>query len=273
LQQPVLRYNVVMEPEQRTSPLGGMALANGVLVHGPTAWGCAVRLPDGTLRVAAQRKRLRAREVRSPLLRGPARLLDAFAVLPALRRALPEARFPFERPLVAATLFVSAFTVRGLRGSHRLRPLAKELATTAIAAFPAVISLRGSELAAYHGAEHISIGSYEAGEPKPREHERCGSNLLVPLLAGTFVTNVLAARLPARVRSSGRILGQLGVLVAAFELFSWSVRNQDRPLARALARPGHELQHRLATAEPTADQLEVARAALDACLALERSAR
>ena len=32
--------------------LGGMALPNGVLVHGPTSWGCAVRLPDGTIKVA-----------------------------------------------------------------------------------------------------------------------------------------------------------------------------------------------------------------------------
>jgi uncharacterized protein YqhQ len=46
-------------------------------------------------------------------------------------------------------------------------------------------------------------------------------------------------------------------------------RNPDRRLARVLARPGHELQHRIATAEPTAAQLEVAEAALQACLALE----
>ena len=42
-----------------------------------------------------------------------------------------------------------------------------------------------------------------------------------------------------------------------------------RRLSKALARPGHELQHRLATAEPTHEQLEVARAALAACLELE----
>jgi uncharacterized protein YqhQ len=36
-----------------------------------------------------------------------------------------------------------------------------------------------------------------------------------------------------------------------------------------LARPGHELQHRLATEEPTPEQLEVAEAALQACLELE----
>ena len=33
--------------------LGGMALPNGVLVHGPTSWACAIRTDDGELRVAA----------------------------------------------------------------------------------------------------------------------------------------------------------------------------------------------------------------------------
>ena len=39
-----------------TIRLGGMALQNGVLVHGPTAWGCAVRDEGGTLHVASGRK-------------------------------------------------------------------------------------------------------------------------------------------------------------------------------------------------------------------------
>ena len=47
------------------------------------------------------------------------------------------------------------------------------------------------------------------------------------------------------------------------------LRNPDRRLAKALARPGHELQHRLATADPSPAQLEVAEAALRACLELE----
>jgi uncharacterized protein YqhQ len=50
------------------------------------------------------------------------------------------------------------------------------------------------------------------------------------------------------------------------------VKNPDRPLARALARPGHELQARFATAEPTDEQVEVAEAALRACLRLETAA-
>jgi uncharacterized protein YqhQ len=47
------------------------------------------------------------------------------------------------------------------------------------------------------------------------------------------------------------------------------VRNDRHPLARALAKPGHELQHRFVTAEPTPEQLEVAEAALQECLRLE----
>ena len=81
--------------------LGGMALANGVLVHGPKSWACAIRTEDGQLKVAAQRKGQWASKVESPFLRGPARLLDAMAIIPQIRRALPEAKLPFQRPAVA----------------------------------------------------------------------------------------------------------------------------------------------------------------------------
>jgi uncharacterized protein YqhQ len=46
-------------------------------------------------------------------------------------------------------------------------------------------------------------------------------------------------------------------------------RNPGNPVAQALAKPGHEIQHRLSTAEPTPEQLAVAEAALAACLELE----
>ena len=49
--------------------LGGMALLNGVLVHGPSSWACAVRTRSGEVKVASDYKRLRAGRVRSPLLR------------------------------------------------------------------------------------------------------------------------------------------------------------------------------------------------------------
>jgi uncharacterized protein YqhQ len=249
--------------------LGGMALANGVLVHGPTAWACAVRLPGGELKVASAHKRFRAASVGHPGLRGPARLLEAFALLPEVKRGLPEARLPFERPAVLATMLASAVAIHVVRGTRRIGPATQELATSLLSVAPAAMALRGTELAAYHGAEHVSIGGYEHEKTRAKEHERCGSHLLGPLLAVSAVGNALAARAPAHLRAPARLGAAFGALAASTEVFGWMTRNPDNPLARALARPGHELQHRFATAEPSPEQLEVAEAALAACLALE----
>ncbi|TMK34186.1 MAG: DUF1385 domain-containing protein [Actinobacteria bacterium] len=249
--------------------LGGMALANGVLVHGPKAWACAIRTDEGELKVASARKRFRAAEIDRPLLRGPARLLEAIAIIPEVRRALPDAKLPFQRPAVLASMLASATVVKVARESGRLRPAAQELLAGVLSVAPAVLALRSSDLAAYHGAEHISIGSYEHGEQRAKEHERCGSHLLGPLLATTALANTLAAKAPPHLRGAARVTAQLGALAASTEIFGWMVRNPEKRLARALAKPGHELQHRFATAEPTPAQVEVAEAALAACLALE----
>ncbi len=248
--------------------LGGMALPNGVLVHGPTSWACAIRLPDGRLEVAAEPKRFVSGERTPPLLRGPLKLLEAVAVLPAVRRALPDARLPFERPAVAAALVGSAIGLRAVRGS-RLGTTTQEVLSAALSFAPAVLAFRGSELAAYHGAEHVSIGTYEHDEPRAREHERCGSHLVGPILLTTTLGNVLAAKAPAPMRPLARAAATVGSLAVSTEIFSWMVRHPANPVARALSRPGHELQHRVGTEDPSPEQLEVADAALRACLELE----
>src|SRR5207247_1645736 len=141
---------------------------------------------------------------------------------------------------------VSAVGVRVVRGS-RLAPVGKELAAGVLALAPALLSLRGGDLAAYHGAEHISIGTYEHDEPRSREHERCGSHLVGPLIATSAAANAIAASVPLRYRPPVRAAATIGALAAATELFGWMVRNPEKKLARALAKPGHELQHRYAT--------------------------
>jgi uncharacterized protein YqhQ len=251
--------------------LGGMALPNGVLVHGPHAWACAIRHEDGRIEVASARKRLQAARIKNPLLRGPARLAEALALLPQVKLKLPAARLPMENPRTLLSMLGAAAFVRVLRES-KLRPVARELLASLASVAPAVLALRGGELAAYHGAEHISIGSYESGKRTTREHERCGGHLIGPLLATSAVGNVLASLAPERLRRQSQAAAQLGAIAAATELFGWMTRNPSHPLAQALAKPGHELQHRYSTAEPSADQLEVAEAALAACLELEHAA-
>ena len=228
--------------------LGGMALANGVLVHGPTSWACAIRKEDGTIEVASRKKRQFASRVKNPFLRGPARLLEAMALLPQIKRALPDAKLPMQNGRVLGAMAGATLVVRGMRENTRLRPAAQELITGLLSLAPAIFALRGGELAHYHGAEHISIGRYEHGEGAKKEHERCGGHLVGPMLVTSSVWNVLAGLAPGRLRKPARAVAQ------------------------ALSKPGHELQHRLSTAEPTDAQLEVAEAALAACLALEHGA-
>src|SRR5919204_28623 len=210
-----------------------MALANGVLVHGPSAWACAIRTEDGELKVVARHKRFRAADVETPLLRGPARLLEAMALLPEIRRALPEARLPFQRPAVLATMLTSAVVVRLVRGSGRVTPAAQELVGGLLSVAPAALALRGSELAGYHGAEHISIGSYEHGETRAKEHERCGSHLIGPLLATSAIGNALASRAPERWRGPARAVAQLGALGASTEIFGWMTRHPNSRVSHA----------------------------------------
>jgi uncharacterized protein YqhQ len=250
--------------------LGGMALANGVLVHGPTSWACAVRTDDGRLKVVARKKRLLGSKYTNPLVRGPARMAEALAFLPELKRALPEAQLPFARGRVIGAILGGAVVMQGVRRST-LGAAAKELVGGLISVAPALLSLREGSVAAYHGAEHITIGTYEHGVKRAREHERCGSHLVGPLLATATAGNILASRAPQRLRPAARAAAAVGALAASTEIFSWMQRNPDHALARALGRPGHEFQHRLATAEPTPEQLEVAEAALRACLELEES--
>src|ERR671934_3027355 len=89
--------------------LGGMALRNGLLVHGPTRWAAAVRTKAGTIKVASGPKpRLRGRLYDLPWLRGVARLGEAFALIPIVKRRLPEVQLPFEDSRVAAAMLASS---------------------------------------------------------------------------------------------------------------------------------------------------------------------
>ena len=69
--------------------LGGMALRNGLLVHGPTHWAAAVRTDDGELKVASGRKPdLGAKSAEKiPGVRGVVKLAEAMAVMFASKRS------------------------------------------------------------------------------------------------------------------------------------------------------------------------------------------
>jgi len=252
--------------------LGGMALRNGLLVHGPQHWAAAVRTDTGEVKVASGRKpRVQAVD-KIPGVRGVARLGEAFAVIPLVKRRLPEAKLPFQNGSVLGVAAGASVTGALLR--RRVRGAAGEAAAGALSLAPALLALRGGELAAYHGAEHKTIGAYETGEDDhTKEHDRCGSHLVTPLLA----SNVAGAMLVRRVLERPGAMAGAGVAVAstavAVEVFAWCERHSASPVAKALRRPGFELQRVLGTKEPDERQLEVGRAALDEILRVELGSR
>jgi uncharacterized protein YqhQ len=252
--------------------LGGMALRNGLLVHGPTHWAAAIRGKDGRIQVASGPKpQLGARALDGvPGLRGVSKLAEAFAVIPAVKRRLPEAGLPMQDAKAVGGMALAAALSQAIRRGGE-RTLGREAAVSLLGLAPALLVLRGGDIAAYHGVEHKAIGAYEQGADAAdatKEHDRCGSNLVAPLLATTAIGNVAARRAGMR-GSAADAVAALGGVAIAVEIFAWSERNSGTKLAKALKRPGYEIQRLVGTREPTAEQLEVGRAALDEILRVE----
>jgi uncharacterized protein YqhQ len=254
--------------------LGGMALRNGLLVHGPTHWAAAVRTPSGEVKVASGRKPELGGGVADavPGVRGVLKLAEAMAVIPLVKRALPEARLPMQDARTLGAMGAAALAGHAVRAGGRQAPAAaREAAVALISLAPAVMALRSGDLAAYHGVEHKAIGAYEedgdAAEAS-KEHDRCGSHLVAPMLTAAAIGNVAARRAGLRGPAAEAAVG-LGSAAAAVEIFVWGERHPDSRVTRLLRRPGHGIQRAFGTREPTAEQLEVGKAALDEILRVE----
>jgi uncharacterized protein YqhQ len=262
------------EPEKLR--LGGMALRNGLLIHGPTSWGAAARAKDGSIDVASGRKPSFGgnRFAKVPIMRGPLRLAEGFAVVPIARFSVPSSRLPFEDPRVIAAGIASTVIGNAIRGGRggKATPVREGLSAT-IGLLPSIVSLSGSDLAAYHAAEHKSIGGYEKGvDPAgvPKEHQRCGSNLIAPMVFFSVAGQLLTDRLIEKPGRLARAFAAVAGVSLSVEVFVHAERRPDSFIGRAVHGIGHAIQANFATREPTPDQLEVAVAALDAVLAAEQ---
>lgn len=139
----------------------------------------------------------------------------------------------------------------------------------------------------YHGAEHKSIYTYEMGDDLTPEsaakhtrfHPRCGTSfiLIVALFSiGWFsVADTIFTMLSGiELNWYDRLLFHLPQLPlvagGSYELLKLSGKTRDNGLTKILIKPGLWLQ-KITTKEPSADQLEVALAALEASLGITDS--
>lgn len=128
----------------------------------------------------------------------------------------------------------------------------------------------------YHGAEHKTISTYEAGlELTPenakqfsRLHPRCGTSfLLIVMIVAIFVFAPIG--LPAwYLLLATRIIGVPLIAGISFEIIKLAGKYRRFAPVRAIMWPGLMLQ-KLTTREPDEQQLEVAIAAMNAVLEVE----
>lgn len=125
----------------------------------------------------------------------------------------------------------------------------------------------------YHGAEHKTIFTYEAGLPLTVEnarkfstlHPRCGTNFMfIVILISIFFFSFLGR--PSLLQ---RILYHLLLLPliagTSYEVLKLAAKDRVNPIIKILATPGLYLQ-KITTQEPDDEMLEVAIAALKAVL-------
>ena len=94
-------------------------------------------------------------------MRGIARLGEAFALLPVIKRRVPEVQLPFEDAKVLAAMvgLLACCPRRPARRAAAAR--GNELMVAVLGLAPTALALHDSQLAAYHGVEHKAIAGYE----------------------------------------------------------------------------------------------------------------
>lgn len=274
--------------------VGGQAVIEGVMMRAPSAWAVAVRRPDGVIEsIRNELPRLSTRSIaaRIPFVRGIMVLGESLtlgfrALSWSAQKAVDEEE---EEPLtsrqiagsmaIALTFFMAvfilipAFVARFTSGDSALLFNVIE-GVVRLALFVGYIWAigRSKEIARvfeFHGAEHMTIHAYEAGEPlnlesvaryRP-EHPRCGTSFLLIVVLASIVFFSLIHQEGILYLVISRLAGIPLIAGLAYELLRFSGLGRYPWLSRVLAAPGMWLQ-KLTTAVPASDQIEVAIASM-----------
>ena len=276
--------------------VGGQAVIEGVMMRGKTHVAVAVRQPDGEISVDVRPVNSisdRYPILKKPFLRGVVSLVESLVMgMKALAYSAQVSGDEDEKldsKEMALTIAVSAglaillfiviptWSMRFLTGitqDHMALNLAEGVLRMAIfLAYIAAISSMNDiqRVFQYHGAEHKTIYTYEAGLPLKVEnvrpfstlHPRCGTNfLMIVMLISMFIFTFLGwPSLLERIAS--RIILMPVIAGVSYELIRYAGAHTDNPLVSIAITPGLLLQ-KLTTRQPDDSQIEVAIASLKA---------
>lgn len=276
--------------------VGGQAVIEGVMMRGKTHVAVAVRQPDGEISVDVRPVNSisdRYPILKKPFLRGVVSLVESLVMgmkaLAYSAQVSGDEEEKLDSKEMALTIAVSAglaillfiviptWSMRFLTGitqDHMALNLAEGVLRMAIfLAYIAAISSMNDiqRVFQYHGAEHKTIYTYEAGLPLKVEnvrpfstlHPRCGTNfLMIVMLISMFIFTFLGwPSLLERIAS--RIILMPVIAGVSYELIRYAGAHTDNPLVRIAITPGLLLQ-KLTTRQPDDSQIEVAIASLKA---------
>ncbi len=280
---------------------GGQAVIEGVMMRGRKAMAVSVRRPDGTIQTEVRPLSgiYRSAIARIPVLRGVLLLWDTIGL--GWESLAFSAEAQGEKPVGRGEWAVTIlFSLTILIGGFFLFPAAVAQGMESYLGASAVVGnvaegvirlllLLGylvligripeiSRVFAYHGAEHKTVGAYEAGaaltpesvDAFPKEHPRCGTSFLIVVGVLAVVLFALVGPLPFWERLLSRILGIPLLVAFGYEYLRFTARLGDRLLGKILAAPGLWTQ-RMTTRPPDRAMLEVAIAAFQAMRAAEES--
>jgi uncharacterized protein YqhQ len=269
---------------------GGQAVIEGVMMRGERVSALAVRAPDGSIVVETNplESFYRSRILKLPFLRGMLGIWDSLVL--GMRAITSSAQIQVGEeeeiggPIMAITMAVSLTIAIALffllpAGLSYLaerylawEPWASNLLeglirlglligyVWAIGFMPDI-----RRVYAYHGAEHKTINTFEAGAPMTidsiakttRLHPRCGTAFLLTVVVLSILFFSALGPMPLLPRLISRVL-LLPVLAAiAYEYIRFTARFSDKAWAKALIAPNLALQ-RLTTFEPEPEMIEVA---------------
>ncbi|MGI5920595.1 MAG: DUF1385 domain-containing protein [Syntrophomonadaceae bacterium] len=278
---------------------GGMAVIEGVMMRGPRKTAVAVRKPDNSIELVEEATSQLAKRfpfLRWPLLRGTYMLVDSMVVGIRMlnmsanmsldeeeeelstREILLTGVFAFAMAILLFVLLPTGivhYTTPYLGGVFMQNIVEGIIRITFFLLYVYGISKMEdiTRVFMYHGAEHKSIFTYEAGEDltvaNARKHTtlhpRCGTSFLLIVM----VISILVFAMLGEGNLFYRVWSRIAVLpiVAGlgYEFIKFSGKYYHHRWAQFLIAPGLWLQ-KLTTREPDDSQLEVALTALRAVL-------
>jgi uncharacterized protein YqhQ len=289
-----------------STPIGGQAVLEGVMMRGPSAWSVAVRKPDGEI---AEVNRpissvlLRHRWLRLPVIRGVVALGESLSIgfralaisanyaaqqededgevqteltrgqlLFAFGIAIGFALLLFK---ISPVLITNWLPIEGTTAFVIIEGLVR---VAIFIAYLLAISLLPDlkRVFQYHAAEHKAINALEAGEELEPErvqrfsllHVRCGTAFLLYVMVIAIFVFAFFGRPAWYWLIVTRIVALPLIAGIAYEVIRFAGRHPKHRVLRYLLMPGMWLQ-RLTTREPTLDQIEVSIRALREVLRLE----